>query len=337
MSDKNMKIVLSVLTGILLVLIASLFIFKTDNVKTNINKLAIRKGGAKHQQNMNNSDFAPMMERGFSKIGYDVVISAEDNLYPAQDDNAGVNIYVRANSAFRRLNTNQNAVNIVYITDFTSLDFKEIDNFDGIATSSPAFYSYAMQNNYAVAFVPEFTDTSIFYPNYQEHLERNVLFVSDNNQGSIVIGSALEANLPLEIYGYYWIGNIEDQYIKGTSISDSELSSYFSSAKINLVNISDYEREIGVIPSRVYDIAASKGFMLAPYHKEIEVIFGDSIPMYKNAEELGALYDLYINDETARKEKAEKAYRIAVSEFNVDTFVQRINGLIEFLIEEKKL
>ena len=87
----------------------------------------------------------------------------------------------------------------------------------------------------------------------------------------------------------------------------------------------------------MFDIAASKGFMIAPYDKGIENVFGDAIPMYKNAEELKELYNKYINDEKARAEKAEKAYKIAVSEYNVDLFVQRINGLVEFLINEKKL
>lgn len=92
-----------------------------------------------------------------------------------------------------------------------------------------------------------------------------------------------------------------------------------------------------MIPSRVYDIAASKGFMIAPYNKEIEAVFGDSIPMFKNADELKALYNQYLNDPKARAEKAEKAYKIAVSEYNADMFVQRMNGLVEFLINEKKL
>ena len=48
-------------------------------------------------------------------------------------------------------------------------------------------------------------------------------------------------------------------------------------------------------------------------------------------------YEEYINNPEARAEKAEKAYRIAVAEYNVDAFVQRINGLVEFLINEKKL
>ena len=53
--------------------------------------------------------------------------------------------------------------------------------------------------------------------------------------------------------------------------------------------------------------------------------------------ELKELYNKYINDDKARAEKAEKAYKIAVSEYNVDAFVQRLNGLVEFLINEKKL
>ena len=46
-----------------------------------------------------------------------------------------------------------------------------------------------------------------------------------------------------------------------------------------------------------------------------------------------------VTNETLTKfsEKAEKAYRIVVGEYNVDAFVQRLNGLVEYLINEKKL
>ena len=337
MSDKTMKIILSALTAVLLVLIVCLFAFKGNNPSVDLNKLAVRIGEIRQYKSMGRADMTTSMERSFSRVGYDVVTTTEDNQYPATAEDAGVNFYVRGYVPFNELKTNKNAVNIVYIRDYDTLQQEELDAFDGIATSSPDFYNFVMSSNYAAVYLPEFTDISVFYPKPTASLERNLLYVGDNDRHSVAIKAALDAKLPVEIFGRLWEGNIDDEYIKGEYIHDNDLSSYFSSAKINLVNVSTHESELAIIPSRVFDIAASKGFMIAPYNREIETVFGDAIPMYKNAEELKALYDQYINNPEARAEKAEKAYKIAVSEYNVDAFVQRLNGLVEFLINEKKL
>ena len=337
MSDKTMKIVLSVLTAILLLLIIGLFVLKGGSQKADLNKLALRNGELRQYMTMSRADINKAMTRAFERIGYDVVSSTEDNLYPASTADAGVNIYVRGYNPFRDLKTNPKAVNILYIRDFDSLYPEELKQMDGVATSSHDFYEYVLNSGYAAVYLPEFTDPSVFFPTPREELVRNLLYVGDNTRHSPAIAAAMDAKLPVEIFGRFWKGNVEDEYIKGEYIHENDLAGYFSSAKINLVNITAHESEIGIIPSRVYDIAAAKGFMIAPYNKAIKEVFDDSIPMFKDAKELKALYDQYINNPKLRAEKAEKAYRIAVSEYNVDAFVQRLNGLVEFLINEKGL
>ena len=337
MSDKTMKIVLSVLTAILLVLIVCLFATKDGSSRVDLNKLALRIGELRQYRTMSRADVNGAMERAFARIGYNVVTSTEDNLYPATSQDAGVNLYVRGYNPYNELKTNKKAVNILYLRDYDALFPEEMDSYDGIATSSHDFYNYIMGAGYAGVYLPEFTDLSVFYPSVNDSINVDLLYVGDNNRHSVAIAAAMEAELPVEIYGRFWQGNIDDKFIKGEYIHDNDLKSYFSSAKINLVNVSQRETDIGIIPSRIFDIAASKGFMIAPYNKEIEAVFGDAIPMYKNAQELKALYEQYINDEEARQVKAEAAYKIAVAEYNVDAFVQRLNGLVEFLINEKKL
>ncbi len=332
-----MKIILSVLTVVLLALIVGLVALKGNSPKADLNKLALRIGEFRQYRTMERADVNAAMEKAFARVGYNIVVATEDNLYPDTADNAGVNLYIRGYGPFNEVKANKKAVNIVYIRSYDSLFEEELKVFDGVATSSRDFYNYLLGAGYATAYVPEPTDPAVFYPAPDPRLERNLLYVGDNERPSPTIAAAVEAKLPVEIYGRFWKGNIDDNFIKGEYIHDNDLGAYFSSAKINLVNISEQESQFGIIPSRVYDIAASKGFMIAPYNKEIEAVFGDAIPMFKNVDELKALYGQYINDDKARAEKAEKAYKIAVSEYNADIFVQRMNGLIEFLINEKKL
>ena len=337
MSDKTMKIILSVLTVILLALIVGLVAMKGSTVKTDLNKLALRIGELRQYRTMGRADVNTAMEKAFTRVGYNVVSATEDNLYPDTAADAGVNLYIRGYNPFNEVKTNKKAVNILYIRDYDSLFENELKIYDGIATSSRSFHKFLLDSGYATAYIPELTDPMVFYPAPKAELERDLLYVGDNERASTAVSAAVEAKLPLEIFGRFWIGNIDDSFIKGEYIHDNDLGAYFSSAKINLVNVSEHEAQIGIIPSRVYDIAASKGFMIAPYNEEIEAVFGDSIPMFRNADELKALYNQYINDPQARAEKAEKAYKIAVSEYNADIFVQRMNGLVEFLINEKKL
>lgn len=337
MSDKMMKMILSGLTVVLLLLIIGLIAMKGSNEKADLNKLALRIGELRQYKTMSRSDVNSAMEKAFARVGYNVVVTTEDNLYPQTAADAGVNLYIRGYTPYNEVKTNKKGVNVVYVRSYDSLFEDEIKVYDGVATSSPEFYNYLLGAGYAAAYVPELTDTNVFYPAPKKELERDVLYVGDNDRPSITIAAAVEAELPLEIYGRFWKGNIDDNMVKGEYIHENDLGSYFSSAKINLVNMTEQEAQLGIIPSRVYDIAASKGFMIAPYNKELERVFGDSIPMYKNADELKKLYNQYINDEKARAEKAEKAYKIAVSEYNADLFVQRMNGLVEFLINEKKL
>ena len=83
MSDKAMKIILSVLTGILLILIIGLFAFKGGVTKVDLNKIALRIGELRQYRTMNRADMNTMMEKAFSRLGYNVVSSTEDNLYPS--------------------------------------------------------------------------------------------------------------------------------------------------------------------------------------------------------------------------------------------------------------
>ena len=278
MSDKTMKIILSVLTVILLALIVGLVAMKGSSVKADLNKLALRIGELRQYRTMGRADVNAAMEKAFARVGYNVVSATEDNLYPDTAADAGVNLYIRGYGPFNEVKTNKKAVNIVYIRDYDSLFENEIKVYDGVATSSRDFYNYLLGSGYAAAYIPELTDPSVFYPAPKPELERDLLYVGDNERPSPAVAAAVEAKLPLEIFGRFWAGNIDDSYIKGEYIHDNDLGAYFSSAKINLVNVSEHESQIGMIPSRVYDIAASKGFMIAPYNKEIEAVFGDFDP-----------------------------------------------------------
>ena len=128
MSDKAMKIILSVLTAVLLVLIVCLFAFKGNSSKVDLNKIALRAGEFRQYTSMTRSNSLASMEKAFSRVGYNVVSSTQDNLYPVNAEDAGVNFYVRGYTPYNELKTKDNAVNILYIRDYEVLSQEELAN-----------------------------------------------------------------------------------------------------------------------------------------------------------------------------------------------------------------
>ena len=105
MSDKTMKIILSVLTVILLALIVGLVAMKGGASKADLNKLALRIGELRQYRTMNRADVNGAMEKAFARVGYNVVTTTEDNLYADASKDAGVNLYIRGYGPFNEVKT----------------------------------------------------------------------------------------------------------------------------------------------------------------------------------------------------------------------------------------
>ena len=71
-------------------------------------------------------------------------------------------------------------------------------------------------------------------------------------------------------------------------------------------------KDFGFISNRIFDATACKAFVISDYMPEIEKLYGDSVPMYKNKAELLNLLDYYLKHPEERHQKAERAYEITL-------------------------
>jgi spore maturation protein CgeB len=55
--------------------------------------------------------------------------------------------------------------------------------------------------------------------------------------------------------------------------------------------------------------------VISDYMPEIKEAYGDTIPMYKNKEELKTLLNYYLNNESERKALAKQAQKITLEKF----------------------
>lgn len=127
------------------------------------------------------------------------------------------------------------------------------------------------------------------------------------------------------------------------SISDSDVSKLFSSAKI-CPSISESHSVMSPVdlPERVFKVPAGGGFTIHTPSVAINDLFGDSIPMANNTAEWFEMIEYYINNTVKRNELKEKQRNVILSKhtyFDRNIMVARAIGSqsLENSLKEAKL
>ena len=178
---------------------------------------------------------------------------------------------------------------------------------------------------YNAYYLPQFTNTHRFYRDFDEGLKSEVLFVGNYHFRRDGIVWAVTQGLPVTIYG--------DRYPRGMAkakyIDNRILRKYYSSAKIVLNDTMPLMKKLGFISNRIFDATACGSLVISDYMKEIEDIYGDSVPMYKTPEELVELVNYYLEHENERFEKAKRAREITLKNFSADKVLRELNQIIQ--------
>ena len=299
----------------------------------------------------NNGDYwiAKDIEAELKKFNYKTLV-----YFPtSQISNIGdIDIYIRGGLPLKKRFLDQNKSSIAYIlfpffeneTDFNintfSLDDyiksikEELLRYDAVAVASKKMFNTLRKQNINAYYVPQFTNTSKFYPDFDESLKSEILFVGNNTFYRKAPKVVVENNLPITIYGDNWDGLAKAKYI-----DNQILRKYYSSAKIVLNDTREAMKHFGFIINRIFDVTACNGFIISDYVKEVEDIYGDSIPMYKNDEELISLLKYYLDpkNENERLEKIKRANEITLKYFTSDAAVKTFIDIDRDIRKNKKL
>jgi GT2 family glycosyltransferase/spore maturation protein CgeB len=169
-------------------------------------------------------------------------------------------------------------------------------------------------------------DINVFKPVQHERDEYELLFVGNSRKVyRKVIKDLLPTPYDLAVYGTNWTDLISKEYIKGENIPNVELFKHYGIAKIVLNDHWDDMREKGFISNRIFDVLASKGFIISDEVQGLEKYFGDAIVTYKDKEDLKEKIELYINDEDKRQKSIEEGYKVVIKNH---TFEQRAKQII---------
>lgn len=274
----------------------------------------------------------------FNKLGYEAKVYALEDSYSNRNFKEGYEIYLRLHPEmlFDDYHKHLDKDRIAVVYETLNYSTEQLKNADIVFTGSKKKneeYKKAGINSF---YVPQFTRLDKFYYSPKEELKTDVLFVG--NQWNINTGLrksiqyGLLSGMKIDVYGKGWeklLPQGANVVFKGKQIKGGDLKHYYSSAKIVLNDTHQFMLDNGFIPNRVFDVTASKGFLISDYNEAIEKIYGDAIPMYKNEQEFKELIEYYLSHPEERKEKAERAYEITKNNFNAQKVIGEMIRIME--------
>lgn len=274
---------------------------------------------------------------GFQKNGLSVDVDYRGEYHREHKPEPKINLYMRGYTKFdspfgegvnvlycyypmaydensKNALTHQQIKNRAEMPEDTSLD-DDWQNYDLIAVASPSYTDKLKQAGIKALYVPQFTNPEKFYPAPEEELQTDILFVGSNWHDRTSLKYAIESGFDVAVYGYNWGGIVPDEMYKAPYIANKDLNRYYSSAKIVLNDHRPDMKAFGFVNNRIYDATAAGALVISDYMPEIEIMYGDSIPMYKTKEELAEKLAYFLSHEKERQQKAEQARQITLRYF----------------------
>ena len=150
-----------------------------------------------------------------------------------------------------------------YISD---IKHKVRQGIDIVISASYHFTEELKKRGIDAYYVPQFTNSDKFYPDFHQELKSDVFFVGVNTHYRKAWKYLKEAGIDITIYGPYYPEGIS----KGDYLDNRLLGKYYSSAKIVLNDTRDGMKKYGFIGNRIFDASASGALVISDYMKEIE-------------------------------------------------------------------
>ena len=266
--------------------------------------------------------FANSMKRSLESFGHQCVVDCLDDWESIDSLTADVVIVLRGLSRYTPKSKQINLMWNISHPDKISLD--EYAEYDHIFVASvPYAKKLKKQLTTPVSALLQCTDPLLFNPSVAKKHCNEVLFVGNSrNVYRKIVKDAIQADLPLSVYGNRWEQFIPKKYIISEYISNNELASYYAGAKIILNDHWDTMREYGFLSNRLFDAAACAALVVTDPIEGLSDIFDDSILTYNSPTHLREIYH------TSFKEISNQRVLIAEKICTTHSFHERVKVIL---------
>ena len=182
------------------------------------------------------------------------------------------------------------------------------------------------------------TDPDLFHPDRAEpDTGHPVLFVgSSRKQYRPVVRAAIEAGLPVSIYGPQWKQFVPKGYVKALYLDNTDLGAAYRSAGVVLNDHWEDMRVQGFLSNRLFDAAASGARVVTDDVAGLGDLFGRSVQVMRSGDDLirftgapSSVLDEIFGDDEERRAVAARIHR-------EHSFLARAERLVEIAVEARR-
>ncbi|MDJ0923757.1 MAG: glycosyltransferase [Acidimicrobiia bacterium] len=303
-------------------------------------KVAIKIGPPDHAvaERWGDTHFARALARGLRRCGYqtDVQILPEWDSPSHQD--ADVVVHLRGLVPYVPRPSQVNVLWIISHPEDVTAD--ECNQYDIVLVASDAEAARLDASTTVPAYaMHQATDILRFVPTEPDpDLGSELLFVGNSRKTDRVgLRWAIEANLPLTVYGADWEDIIEGHYVKDTYFPNERLNEAYASASIVFNDHWPDMRSAGIVSNRIFDALACGAFVVSDEVAGLDDLFDGAVPTYSTKSELRDLVNHYLSAPDERKRLAEKGMEIVRRHHSFDVRARELDRLVRPYLAERSL
>lgn len=276
--------------------------------------------------------FARSLAEALGALGQELVIDRRDEFYRTSGHLDDVVLALRGRTEFRPA---FGQINLAWVISHPELLGRhEATSYDRVLAASES-WSERMSEAWGIDIEPlmQATDPGLFSPGRAlPDTGHRVLFVGGSRGARRpMVQHAIDADLPLAVYGSQWEGFIPERWVRGESVPNHQLSAMYAAAGVVLNDHWADMRVNGFLSNRLFDAAASGARVVTDEVAGLGGLFGSSVQVVRDAHELA---DLMRVDDLDRvfggpDERLEVARRVQRDH----SFLSRARRLLEVALE----
>lgn len=168
-----------------------------------------------------------------------------------------------------------------------------------VAASVPWAQARSAEWGLAIEPLLQATDPDLFHPGRAvPDSGAQVLFVgSSRGEYRAIVRDAVEAGLPLTVYGANWADFLPEELVAAAYLPNDEVGAAYASAGIVLNDHFDGMRREGFLSNRLFDAVASGARVVSDDVAGLDDLFGTSVRVYRDPDELARLCDPAVREE----------------------------------------
>ena len=301
-------------------------------------RIAIKIGAPtwKVREEWGDYHFALSMKYSFDRMGHSTRVDCIDTWERPSAVGDDVVIVLRGLTAYK---TKSHQINLMWnISHPDKVSDAEYNEYDHVFVASKTHVERMERLIGAkTSLLLQCTDPRFFNPEAPLITPApRVLFVGNSrNVFRRIVRDAVQAKLPVEVYGGGWAGFVSETVLKGEYIPNARLASYYKSAAVLLNDHWENMAAAGMLSNRLFDAAACGARIISDKVDGIKEIFGDLVKQYQDEHDLGVLARELMSETASEQERRLTLAREISREHSFEVRVKDILRVIDQVAERK--